>query len=174
MNEEWWEKPTCFVCDYWWVLLLVIVLALTAFFTRDLWLPLLGYESQPPPVELGTGDIQATLTWDSTNDIDLWVIDPAGETIYYNHPNSLSGGALDVDANADCVNMTTHPIENIYWLPGSAPTGEYRVEIHYYRQCENPAPTRYQLRLLVDGNVSNYSDVLDAQGDIHIIAPFSR
>ena len=39
MNEEWWESPVCWVCDYWWVLLLIIVLALTAFFTRDFWLP---------------------------------------------------------------------------------------------------------------------------------------
>lgn len=39
MNEDWWENPVCFVCDYWWVLLIVVVLALTAFFTRDYWLP---------------------------------------------------------------------------------------------------------------------------------------
>lgn len=39
MNEEWWESPACWVCDYWWALLLIVVLALTAFFTRDFWLP---------------------------------------------------------------------------------------------------------------------------------------
>ena len=43
MNAEWWEGPVRFMCAYWWVLLLVVVLALTAFFTRDYWLPLLGF-----------------------------------------------------------------------------------------------------------------------------------
>jgi hypothetical protein len=42
MNEEWWERPTCFICDYGWIILLVIILALALFFTRDLWMPLLG------------------------------------------------------------------------------------------------------------------------------------
>ncbi len=41
MNEEWWENSTCFICDYWWVFLIVIVLAITAYFTSDYWLPAL-------------------------------------------------------------------------------------------------------------------------------------
>jgi hypothetical protein len=39
MNVPWWEGPSRFMCDYWWVLLIIIVLGLTAYFTRDLWLP---------------------------------------------------------------------------------------------------------------------------------------
>ena len=42
MNKEWWEDPVRFVNDYWWVFLLIIVLALTAYLTRGYWLPLLG------------------------------------------------------------------------------------------------------------------------------------
>lgn len=42
MNEEWWERPTCFICDYGWIILLIIILALALFFTRNLWMPLLG------------------------------------------------------------------------------------------------------------------------------------
>lgn len=41
MEEAWWEGPIRFLCGYWWLLLLVLVLALTAYFTRNLWLPLL-------------------------------------------------------------------------------------------------------------------------------------
>ena len=41
MNAEWWEGFVRFICGWWWVLLLVLVLSLAAFFTRDLWLPLL-------------------------------------------------------------------------------------------------------------------------------------
>jgi hypothetical protein len=43
MNAEWWEGTVRFVNDYWWVFLLIIVLSVTAYFTRDYWLPLLGF-----------------------------------------------------------------------------------------------------------------------------------
>jgi hypothetical protein len=43
MNEDWSEGPVCFLCDYWWIFLIVLVLAITAYFTRDYWLPLLGF-----------------------------------------------------------------------------------------------------------------------------------
>ena len=39
MNETWWEGIVTFLCNYWWVILLIIVLALTAYFTRGYWLP---------------------------------------------------------------------------------------------------------------------------------------
>jgi len=42
MNEAWWEGIAAFLCRFWWVILLVVALALTAYFTRDYWLPLLG------------------------------------------------------------------------------------------------------------------------------------
>ncbi len=45
MDKRWWEDPACWLCDYWWVLLAVIVLALTAFFTRGRWLPLISSEN---------------------------------------------------------------------------------------------------------------------------------
>ncbi|GAB4480151.1 MAG: hypothetical protein OHK0031_01080 [Anaerolineales bacterium] len=43
MNAEWWEEPVRFVCNWWWVLLLVLVLGLALYFSRDLWWPLLGF-----------------------------------------------------------------------------------------------------------------------------------
>ena len=47
----------------------------------------------PLPVEL-----RVVLSWDSDNtDIDLWVIDPSGEKVFYSHPRSLSGGHLSRD-----------------------------------------------------------------------------
>jgi len=41
MNESPFDKTMCWICDYWWVIVLVIVLILVAYFTQDLWLPLL-------------------------------------------------------------------------------------------------------------------------------------
>jgi hypothetical protein len=42
MKEEWWEGPVCYLCDYWWALLLGLILALAAYFSREYWLPIFG------------------------------------------------------------------------------------------------------------------------------------
>lgn len=41
MNDEWWEGTVCFICDYWWLLLLILVLGLAAYFTHNYWWPYL-------------------------------------------------------------------------------------------------------------------------------------
>jgi uncharacterized protein YfaP (DUF2135 family) len=61
-------------------------------------------------------------------DLDLHVIDPQGEEIYYADPNSFSGGLLDVD----CI-CCTNPSENIYWSNG--PVGVYQFWVHNYSDC---------------------------------------
>ena len=39
MNAQWWEGFARFLCGYWWILLIIIVLALAAFLMRSYWLP---------------------------------------------------------------------------------------------------------------------------------------
>lgn len=41
MQKKWWEGPVGFLVDYWFIWLPLTVLVITAYFTRDLWLPLL-------------------------------------------------------------------------------------------------------------------------------------
>jgi len=48
MREEWWEKPACWLCDYWWVVLLILILGLLLIFTRDIWLEELGFQPDTP------------------------------------------------------------------------------------------------------------------------------
>jgi len=173
MHEDWWESSVCWLCDYWWALLIALILGLSAYFTRDLWLPILGVEPALP--ELGTGDVQATLTWGTTDDLDLWVTDPLGVPIFYSSPSSPSGGQLDVDANAGCArNLTDHPIENIFWATGAAPTGQYTVEVHYYERCVSDVPVAFHVRLLVDGQVNEFDGELAEDNDRYLVASFER
>ena len=53
-------------------------------------------------VEVKTGDIQVSISWDVDNDIDLHVVDPNGFEIYYGDEVSPEGGELDLDSNAAC------------------------------------------------------------------------
>ncbi len=86
---------------------------------------------------LAGGDVQFALTWNSPADLDLHVIDPQGNEIWYSEPGPTSqGGYLDHDANAGCGEQALHPAENIAWPSGRAPTGSYRVFVVVYDQCE--------------------------------------
>lgn len=175
MREEWWERPVCYLCDYWWAFLIALALLLTGWFTRGYWMP--ASPSPPTPtheVILGTGDVQATLIWSSTNDLDLQVTDPLGETIYYGQSASSSGGRLDVDANANCRELTSQPVENIFWPAGKAPQGVYILSVNFFRQCEAVASTPFIVRVLVDGQVQEFSGIVTVEKETVEVYRFRR
>jgi hypothetical protein len=109
---------------------------------------------------VGAGDVSVQLVWDSVEDVDLHVIDPNGEEIYWDHRTSASGGTLDVDANHGCTG-DTHPVENVVWPAGTAPHGEYVVLVVHYRQCtSSETPIAYRVRVMHDGVTSEYPGTL--------------
>lgn len=90
-----------------------------------------------------SGGLQVTIGWNTAADLDLYVTDPSGDVIYYNeqHERSSAGGHLDHDARGDCRREQKHRrVENAYW-PDPAPSGNYRVELHYFSPCSNSALT---------------------------------
>jgi hypothetical protein len=96
--------------------------------------PLRGRPQDAPPecVELGTGDVQVTLRWASSADIDLHVTEPDGTEIWYGDKGPTStGGQLDVDSNVGCDQEAS--VENIFWPTGQAPSGQYTVEVNGYQ-----------------------------------------
>lgn len=65
------------------------------------------------------------LSWNSNDDVDLHVVDPLGELIYYGNAQSVTGGELtrhDIDGEGP---------ESIRWLNG-APQGPYTVRIVHF------------------------------------------
>lgn len=123
---------------------------------------------------LRTGDVQITLIWNNTNDLDLWVTDPNGTRIYYGNRRSSSGGSLDVDANPACNHLNPQPVENIYWPAGQAPNGNYTIEVHYYSPCESTIETPFVVRVLVDGRVREFRQTATRQGETLTIYQFTR
>ncbi len=103
-----------------------------------------------------TGSIQVTIAWDTGADIDLYVTDPAGESIFYNkdHRRSASGGHLDHDARGDCrPEQENSRVENAYWENPQPPSGEYLVELHYFGPCGDHGRTSTTLSIAVGGRV---------------------
>jgi hypothetical protein len=85
---------------------------------------------QPGP-QLGTGDVQITLRWHSSADLDLHVTEPDGTEIWYADKGPTStGGRLDVDSNVGCDEDGS--VENVFWPTGRMPRGEFTVEINGY------------------------------------------
>lgn len=124
---------------------------------------------------VGTGDVRVTLVWRSTADIDLHVIDPNGEEIYYNHTTSASGGQLDVDDQCDEGIAHGGP-ENIFWPAGGAPRGEYQVLVVYYEECSDPGegPAGWTVTTLVDGQSKTYSGTISPDDAAQSVATFTR
>ena len=126
----------------------------------------LYYENQQENVQLiegalkhGYGDVQVTLTWNNTADLDLWVTDPYGETIYYAHPWSASGGQLDVD------DIDGYGPENIFWPTGGAPSGEYQVRVDYY---SGNGTASYTVLIQSWGHVNSYSGYIGEDQTVYV------
>lgn len=108
---------------------------------------------------VGTGDVQVTLTWQAEIDVDLYVTDPAGETVYYGNRRVASGGELDRDNM--CGDFEWGRPENVYWPQGGAPAGEYVVKVRYYGSCVSGDPSvAWTVRVVVGGTVQSYTGTL--------------
>lgn len=108
-------------------------------------------------VASGTGDVKVTLSFDRVHDLDLHVAEPSGDEIYYQQPATESGGRLDLDSGAHCQPSAANG-ENIFWPPGGAPSGEYRVSVQNYEQC-SPGEVRFTVTVEHDGVVETFDDV---------------
>jgi hypothetical protein len=100
---------------------------------------------------LGTGDLAFRLRWSNSTDLDLHVIEPSGEHIYFAHRTSATGGQLDVDSNSGCSGTSSSPVENVYWPTGRAPRGNYEYYVDHW--CGSSAS--YTVQVLRGGTVVN-------------------
>jgi hypothetical protein len=84
------------------------------------------------------GRLQIILAWDDRNDLDLHVLCPGGEHLFFRHPEAC-GGRLDVDANADQQPITETPVENMVWVDPSP--GTYKVFVDPFKMRDRPQST---------------------------------
>ncbi|HEU4404825.1 MAG TPA: hypothetical protein VFS43_05995 [Polyangiaceae bacterium] len=100
-------------------------------------------------------DVRASLLWNNRNDLDLHVVAPGNEHIYFAHKRSACGGWLDVDMNVR--GETTTPVENVRWARGAAPRGRYRVYVQNYRFHErDQSPTPFKVEVEIGGEIYHF------------------
>lgn len=98
-------------------------------------------------VAVATNPIQITLTWDAATDLDLWVIEPDENKIYFaNMVSSTSLGWLDFD------DIDGYGPENItfnYQLP----EGDYDIYVHHF---DGEVATNYTVTMTVNGTTQTF------------------
>lgn len=100
--------------------------------------------------------IRASLIWNTYDDLDLHVVTPAGEHIFFSHKKAMCGGELDVDRNAGH-RETREPVENIRWAKGTARPGKYRVFVQNYAYHEDRrGDVPFKVELEIDGVVKSF------------------
>lgn len=124
---------------------------------RGAWLLLLaacarGAASPPSPAppEPPRRGLTVTLRWAAPVDLDLYVTDPALETVYFANPRSASGGLLEQDAR--CAEQRPgEQAERARWT--DPPAGRYRVGVDFPEACAGSrvADVPWSLTVDVDG-----------------------
>jgi hypothetical protein len=123
-----------------------------------------GYEEVPATVvSVGTGEVQVSVSWDAPSDVDLHVVDPAGDEVYYAAPTVASGGELDLDSNAGC-SIDDVNNENITWA--TAPDGEYTVRLDYYLACSVEESNYVVTVQRVGHDVETFTGTFTGEGDV--------
>lgn len=113
---------------------------------------------------VNTGPIQVSVAWNQPSDLDLYVVEPSGETIYFDHPQSSTGGILDLDANGGCIGEDIRN-ENISWPEDPPLRGTYTVRLNLWSSCQQEE-TDWLVTIRVEGQATQtFRGRFTGQGD---------
>lgn len=110
-------------------------------------------------------ELQVEVMWDSNyTDIDLHVIEPGGEEVFYNHPHSARNGFLHADVTAGFGPET-------YTLPRMA-AGPYQIALVYYAgdSTRVTLETLVHVIIYVRGQRQDHFVALTAREDRKVVA----
>lgn len=91
----------------------------------------------PAPNNSSSYDMEITLHWNTTANLNLRVTGPDGYTIVPGVPPSPTGGYFQqpVGANEDCNTAEGAAIEVVTWDKGTAPSGNYHIDAEFVNSC---------------------------------------
>ncbi|BCH33182.1 hypothetical protein MesoLjLc_51120 [Mesorhizobium sp. L-8-10] len=95
-------------------------------------------------------DLRVSLAWTNYDDLDLHIVEPSGNHIYYGNRS----GKLDVDMNAGG-GSSREPVENIVWS-GRLANGRYKVAVNNFCKRET-IDVGFTLEVEYGGAVQQFS-----------------
>jgi hypothetical protein len=113
--------------------------------------PAPGVDDRAEAAGASRGDLTFTVIWDGRDDLDLHVVCPSGDTLYY-MKTATCNGTLDVDSNAQ--RIAADPIENAHF--SDPPPGTYKVRIHLYKQRDQTDGRPFTLQISDHGRITTH------------------
>lgn len=116
-----------------------------------------GWGQQMDYMQAGTGDLQVSLAFSNAKDVDLYVVEPNGNIVYYGNrrPWLFDSGnyeeddydhqvGLDIDSNPAC-SIDNVNKENIYFDSNCLQKGTYQVWVNMYSNCDSSIATDWSI-----------------------------
>jgi hypothetical protein len=108
--------------------------------------------------------VEVNLSWDQPSDVDLHVVEPDGNEIFFgNKGPSVTGGTLDLDSNdvppgvAGVCAIDNIDNENVSWPTGTPAAGTYQVKVDYFSTCGVRNVTSFVVTITNNGVVSTFT-----------------
>ncbi|MHA1302119.1 MAG: hypothetical protein ACTSPI_00255 [Candidatus Heimdallarchaeaceae archaeon] len=99
--------------------------------------------------------LRLSLSWFNIDDLDIHVVEPNRNHIYYGNKHSLTSGHLDVDMNV--TNFVKDAVENIVWTrKDKMKKGTYGVKINNFSKRET-SDVGFAVEMEIGGQVNTYS-----------------
>jgi len=99
--------------------------------------------------------VQVAVSWNTPTDVDLHVVEPSGNEVFWGATSSSTGGQLDQDSNPACA-LDNRNVENIRWN-NSAPNGTYIVRVDYWSACAVTGSTNFTVTVVNGGQRSTFT-----------------
>lgn len=109
-------------------------------------------------IDAAFGIMQVTCEWDQLVDIDLYLQEPNGDTVYYDNPVSGNLGYLDMDSNPFCWLDSVNAETITYDENAVVEAGTYRVLMRYLSNCDVQGPVEYTITVVFEGDTINLAD----------------
>lgn len=119
------------------------------------------------------GELRTSLSWFNYDDLDLHVVEPNGNKIYFSSKRSNTSGCLDVDMNAGMLRSKT-PVENIIWTDKNLmKEGTYKVLVHNFTLREK-TNSGFAVQIECNGEVFDFEYKTNPKSDEYqLIAEFT-
>jgi hypothetical protein len=114
-------------------------------------------------INVGTGALQVSLSFDNNKDVDLYVVEPNGNVIYYGNKGGeyvldeetgeyVRTWGLDLDSNPSC-SIDGINNENIYYPTEFIQSGKYEVWVNMYENCDATIATNWAITATKQGGL---------------------